>query len=188
MIVLLNNVFTIMLFESQKYSKETVTFQSAEDPIMTKGLPWTVEEEIQLKKLIQAKTPLSAIAATLGRTAQAVLVKCQRLGLEPIGHETTLTLPLPADLPSVEETLKKLAGALEAASTPGLSRVEVERLQVVATLARAYKDILSDYLNYREVEAKLNDMEAKYAALLESKSQNNAPQAVPADVAKTPAQ
>ncbi|MCL5878167.1 MAG: hypothetical protein M1540_10195 [Candidatus Bathyarchaeota archaeon] len=153
---------------------------------MTKGTPWTVEEELQLKKLVQAKTPLSAIAATLGRTAQATLVKCQRLGLEPLGHETTLTLPLPAELPSVEETLKKLAGALEAATAPGLSKVEVERLQVVATLARAYKDILSDYLNYREVEAKLNDMEVKYAALLESK--NNAPQPVPAEMAKTPAQ
>ena len=106
---------------------------------MTKGTPWTIEEEIQLKKLMQAKTPISAVAATLGRTAQAVLVKCQRLGLEPTGHETTLTLPLPAELPSVEETLKKLAGALEAASAPGLSRVEVERLQVVATLAEPTK-------------------------------------------------
>ncbi|MGD6851871.1 MAG: hypothetical protein ACQCN6_07425 [Candidatus Bathyarchaeia archaeon] len=153
---------------------------------MTKGLQWSVEEEIQLKKLMQAKTPLSAVAATLGRSAQAILVKCQRLGLEPTGHETTLALPLPAELPSVEETLKKLAGALEAASAPGLSKVEVQRLQVVATLSRAYQEILGNYLNYREVETKLNDMEAKYAALLESK--NNATQPVPAEMAKSPEQ
>lgn len=136
---------------------------------MPKGLPWTVEEEAQLRKLIEAKTPIDVIAPTLGRTAPAILVKCQRLGIVATDYVTTTTLPLPAELPSVEETLKKLAGALEAASAPGLSKVEVQRLQVVATLARAYKEILADYLNYREVEAKLNDMEAKYATLLESK-------------------
>ncbi len=153
---------------------------------MARGLPWTVEEEVQLKKLIQAKTSIEVIASTLGRTAPAVLVKCQRLGLIATGNVTTQALPLPAELPSVEEALKKLAGALDAASAPGLSRVEVQRLQAVATLARAYKEILADYLNYREVEAKLVEMEAKYAALIESK--NNASQPVPAPITETPEQ
>ncbi|MCW3983734.1 MAG: hypothetical protein NWE96_07030 [Candidatus Bathyarchaeota archaeon] len=155
---------------------------------MTRGLPWTVEEEAQLKKLIEAQTPIDLIAQTLRKTPTAILIKCQRLGIlaTAANYVTKAALPLPAELPSVEETLKKLAGALEAASAPGLSKVEVQRLQVVATLARAYKDILSDYLNYREVEAKLNDMEAKYAALLESK--NHAPQPVPSPLAKTPEQ
>jgi len=137
---------------------------------MTRGLPWTVEEEIQLKKLVEAKTPIDVIADTLGRQAPAVLVKCQRLGLQVGGHVTAAAISVPAELPSVEDALKKLAGALEAASAPGLSKVEVQRLQVVATLARAYKEILADYLCYREIEAKLNDMEAKYAALLQSKT------------------
>ena len=146
---------------------------------MTRGLPWTIEEEVQLRKLIEANKSVDAIASTLGRTAPAILVKCGRLGLVPSGHVTTTNLPLPAELPSVEEALKKLAGALEAASAPGLTKVEVQRLQVIATLARAYKEILADYLNYREVDAKLNDMEAKYASLLENKSQNKASQPVP---------
>jgi hypothetical protein len=43
---------------------------------------------------------------------------------------------LPKELPSVEEALIKLAGALNAACKPGLDKVEIQRLQVVATLAR----------------------------------------------------
>jgi hypothetical protein len=155
---------------------------------MTKGIPWTAEEEIQLKKLIQAQTPMNIVASTLKRTPMAILLKCQRLGLVPSDCVTKAALPLPDELPSVEETLKELAAALRAAKEPGLNKVEVQRLQAIATLARTYKEILSDYLNIREVEAKLNDMEAKYAALLETKSQNNAPQPVPADMAKTPEQ
>jgi hypothetical protein len=154
---------------------------------MTKGIPWNVEEEIQLKKLIEANTPIDVIASTLKRTPTAILLKCQRLGLVPSEQVTKSTLPLPDELPSVEETLKELAGALKAAKEPGLNKVEVQRLQAIATLARTYKEILADYLSYREVEAKLNDMEAKYAALLEGKSQNNAPQPVSTSVAKSPA-
>ncbi|MCW4004812.1 MAG: hypothetical protein NWE95_12975 [Candidatus Bathyarchaeota archaeon] len=145
-------------------------------------------EEIQLKKLIEANTPIDVIASTLKRTPTAILLKCQRLGLVPSEQVTKANLPLPDELPSVEETLKELAGALKAAKEPGLNKVEVQRLQAIATLARTYKEILADYLSYREVEAKLNDMEAKYAALLEGKSQNNAPQQVSNSVAKSPAQ
>ena len=155
---------------------------------MTKGIPWNVEEEIQLKKLIEAKTPIDVIASTLKRTPTAILLKCQRIGLVPSEQVTKATLPLPEELPSVEETLKELAGALKVAKEPGLNKVEVQRLQAIATLARTYKEILADYLSYREVEAKLNDMEAKYAALLEGKSQNNAPQPLSNPVAKSPTQ
>ena len=151
-----------------------------------KGTPWTIEEEIQLKKLIQAKTPIDVIASSLGRTSSAILVKCQRLGIVATDYVTTATLPLPAELPSVEEALKKLAGALEAATAPGLSKVEVQRLQVVGVLARAYKEILADYLDYRGVEAKVNDMEAKYAELLESKTKRPVPQPDPTPIAKSP--
>jgi hypothetical protein len=156
--------------------------------VCMRGLPWTVEEEIQLKALVEAKTPINIIADTLGRQAPAVKLKCQRLGLTIDDEVTCHALPLPSELPSVEETLKKLAGALEAASSPGLNKTEVQRLQVIATLARAYKEILADYLNYREIEAKLNDMEAKYAALLQGKSQSDATKSVSAAVAKAPAQ
>ena len=155
---------------------------------MTKGLPWTVEEEASLKALVEAKTPIDVIAAKLGRQPAAILVKCQRLGLSGARQVTAAAIPLPAELPSVEETLKKLAGALEAACAPGLTKVEVQRLQVVATLAKTYKEILVDYINYREIEAKLNDMEAKYAALLQEQAKDNASQPDSTQVANAPAE
>ena len=155
---------------------------------MTKGLPWTVEEEASLKALVDAKTPIDVIAGKLGRQSGAILVKCQRLGLAANSQATAAVIPLPAELPSVEEVLKKLAGALEAAYAPGLDKVEVQRLQVVATLAKTYKEILADYINYREIEAKLNDMEAKYAALLQQQATGVASQSDSAQVAKNPAE
>ncbi len=142
---------------------------------MTKGKPWTIREEAELKTLIEAKTPIETIAAKLGKKPGAIYIKYKRLGLTTKANFTAFSILLPTDLPSVEEALKKLAGALDLACTPGLSKAEIQRLNVVATLAKTYKEILADYINYREIEVKLNDMEAKYAALLEKTTPNNAP-------------
>ncbi len=153
---------------------------------MPKGYPWTVEEEARLKAFVDAKVPLDVIAQKLGRQQGAIMIKCYRLGLEVL-NTTSVAIPLPEELPSVEETLRKLAGALDAASAPGLSKVEVQRLQVVATLAKTYKEILADYINYRAIEEKLNDMEAKYEALLQQRAANPATQPDTSQVAANPA-
>lgn len=155
---------------------------------MTKGTPWNIEEEIQLKKLIESKKSVNVVAQIMNRTPNAVMLKCQRLGLTPSDQVTKDALPLPDELPSVEETLKELAAALRAAKEPGLNKVEVQRLQAIATLARTYKEILSDYVNYREIEAKLTDMEEKYVALLTSTTQKTTPQPAPTPMATTPTQ
>ncbi len=63
-----------------------------------------------------------------------------------------------------------LAGALRAACKPGLDRVDVQRLQVVATLAKTYKEILADYVHYREVESELADLREKYNAEFSKKA------------------
>jgi hypothetical protein len=89
------------------------------------------------------------------KSPDAIIKKCDRLGLEVVVGEkfvaatTTSRLKLPKDLPSVEEALRILASTLRAAKKPSLDKVEVQRLQVVATLARTYKDLLADYINYR---------------------------------------
>ena len=54
------------------------------------------------------------------------------------GCFSTTNFELPEELPSVEEALRMLAGALKAACKSGLDKVEVQRLQVVATLALTY--------------------------------------------------
>jgi hypothetical protein len=123
-----------------------------------------------LRKSLEAGESIETIAAKLKKTPEAVLKKAKRLGLKVVVSKrrqktTTSEIKLPAELPSVEEALKILAGALDAASKPGLDRVEVQRLQVVATLARTYKELLADYIGYRQIEAKLTELEAKYAKL-----------------------
>ena len=134
-----------------------------------KGKPWTFEEEAKLKQLVDSSESLEVIAAKLGKSRGAVREKAKRLGLEVVvgkrRQKTTTSLALPKELPSVEEALKMLAGALTAAVKSGLNRVEVQRLQVVATLARTYKELLADYIHYREIENRLVELEAKYAKL-----------------------
>jgi len=69
-----------------------------------------------------------------------------------------------------------LAGALKTAVKPGLDKIEVQRLQAVSTIAKTYKEILADYINYREIENKLKEMEELNAKLLKDKAQNSSTQ------------
>jgi len=150
---------------------------------MTKGKQWTAQEEAELKSLIEANTRIDEIAAKLQKTPGAIFLKCKRLGIElkTKGYVNT-SIPIPRELPSVEETAKILAGALKLAikpgldKEPGLDKVEVQRLQAVATIAKTYKEHLADYINYRQIEAKLREMEELNAQLLKERSQSSSSQ------------
>jgi hypothetical protein len=152
--------------------------------IMTKGKQWTAQQEAQLKSLIEANTSLTEIAAALQKTSGAVIIKSQRLGLklQNKGY-INKSVPIPRELPSVEEALKMLGGALKTAVKPGLDKIEVQRLQAVAAIAKTYQEMLADYINYREIETKLKEMEEQNAQLLKERSPNNAPQPNPAPLA-----
>lgn len=137
---------------------------------MTKGKPWTPSQEKQLRQLLKGKDSLDVIAVKLNKSPEAIRKKIERLGLEVVdlrGLRTTTSLAIPKELPTVEETLKILAGALEAATKPDLDKVEVQRLQTVATLARTYKDLLSDFVDYRGIEAELVELRKKYEDLVQ---------------------
>jgi hypothetical protein len=147
------------------------------------GKVWTVQQEAELRALVAAGDGVDVIAVKLAKTPKAVITKCQRMGLqlESEGYANT-SVPIPKELPSVEETAKILAGALKASVKPGLSRVEVQRLQTVANISRTYKELIVDFVHYREVEAKLNMVVEQNAKLQQAlrefqqqKSQNNAP-------------
>ena len=79
-------------------------------------------------------------------------------------------LKLPEELPSIEETLKTLAAALEALKAPGLEKNDVFRLRCMITGAKVYKDLLSDYINYRGLEVELLELSEKYAEFSKAKS------------------
>ena len=64
----------------------------------------------------------------------------------------------------MEDTLKLLIGALQAVKPSGVDKVEVQQVQVNATLTKIYKEMLVDYMNYRLIESRLIELEAKYSA------------------------
>jgi len=139
-----------------------------------RGKQWTVEEEKRLRQMLEAGKSVRAIAKTLGKTRDCIRMKIARLGLEVVVHAkstdsrtttTTSSLILPAELISAEDALKLLVGALKMACTPGLDKVEVQRLQTVATLARTYSEKLTEYLDLRGLEQRLFELEGKYAGL-----------------------
>jgi hypothetical protein len=148
------------------------------------GRKWTPQQETELAALVEANAEIEEIAAKIQKTPGAIIVKCQRLGL-PLKAKGYVKSPicLPRELPSVEEALRMLAGALRAAVKPGLDRVEVQRLQAIATIAKTYKELLTDYINYREIETKLKEMEELNAQLLKERSPSPAPQPNPAQMA-----
>jgi acyl-[acyl carrier protein]--UDP-N-acetylglucosamine O-acyltransferase len=82
-----------------------------------------------------------------------------------------------------------LAGALRASVRPGLNRLEVQRLQVVANISKAYKELIVDYAHYRDVELKLKEMQEQNAQLqqmlkeIKERSSNLSPQPVSSQVA-----
>jgi hypothetical protein len=145
---------------------------------MPKGKPWTNEDEEKLKQLTGAGEKADSIAAKLGKTPEAVIQKARRMNIEVEETKhyqlTSSSVQLPADLPTPEEALRILAGALKAATQPGLNRIEVQRLQVLSRIARAYDFLLSNFIQYRQIETKLVELERKYAQLIQRKK-NNAP-------------
>jgi hypothetical protein len=152
---------------------------------MTKGKPWDISEERQLRDLVEQGKSVEAISKIMIKTREAIRQKIFSLGLKVIKEQQQLVsgkkvrfcsskLELPADLPSVEQALQILGAALIEGAEPGLDKDEIQRLQVVATLAKTYKEIFVDYLDYRGLEERLIEVENKYASLVK-KSQAHAP-------------
>ena len=136
-----------------------------------KGKPWSVEDEKKLKDWVTSGVSVDALVFSFDGqyTKDAIYKKMERLGLEVVDEEkknisttTSLELELPAELPSVEETLLKLSAALKALEKPGLEKNEVLRLRGIIAGAKVYKELLADYMNYRGLEAKLLELKRKY--------------------------
>jgi hypothetical protein len=152
---------------------------------MTKGKPWDIVEIRQLQKLVEEGKDLEEISRVMVKTKEAVRQKVMALGLKVLKEQhqsvsekkaccCSSKLQLPSELPTVEETLLILAAALRRGAEAGLDRYEVARLQTVGTLAKTYKELFADYLDYRGLEERLVELEAKYEALVK-KSETHAP-------------
>ena len=92
---------------------------------MPKGKPWTVQDERELQKFREDGKTVSQIAARMNLSEDAVRQKLRRLGLKVVtmrksSWTTTSELIMPEELPSIEEALKQLIGAMNALKTANL--------------------------------------------------------------------
>lgn len=141
---------------------------------------WKVEEEKALvqefKKAGCHQSALPQLAKRFDRSPEAIAKKLARLGLNVVGAkiEMTTTIPAVKNLPSLEEVLKIVAGALEKAKEPGLGKTELQRLDTIATLYKAYESGLEKFVRYQEIEKKLLELEKKYEDLVNEKAKDHA--------------
>jgi hypothetical protein len=146
---------------------------------LVKGRPWEINEIRQLRQLVDEGKSVEEISRLMVKTLDSIKQKMFDLKLKEkraVGGTSVFSssLKLPEELPSVEESLKKLSAALTALETPGLDQSEVLRLRGIIAGVKIYKEIFADYLDYRGLEERLVELEEKYESLVK-KSQANAP-------------
>jgi len=136
---------------------------------VTKGKPWTRNQEKRLHEFVKAKVSQETIARELGISVGSVRQKMRRLGLEVVGHDDlqnpTTSCDLPKDLFTVEQVLLSLARAVKSLEQPGLDKGEVLRLRSLVQGCRVYQDKFAEYVNYRRIEGDLVELRKEVAAL-----------------------
>ena len=134
------------------------------------GKFWSKEEVKKLEEMVAAGKSFGVIAASLGRSEEAVRIKAKRRGLDDDDQKilcsSSSALVLPEELPSVETVLKKAAAALVGLETPGLSKNEIMRLRALIQSAAVYQVRIAEYMDYRRIETKLIDLDEKYERLV----------------------
>ena len=136
---------------------------------MVKGKPWRVEDERELRSLRMQGRTVAEVASRMNLSKDAVKAKLKRLGLKvdtvknSVGSTTDLIIPV--ELPSVEEALLKLAGAMNALETEGLSKTEIARLRSIIQASGVYQKRFAEYVDYRGIEAELGELRRKYDEL-----------------------
>lgn len=114
--------------------------------------------------MLQEQRKLHEIAAFFGKSPESVKKKINRLNLKVVVLQIPKTTTSNV-LPSVEKALQKLNDALVSLETPGLDHAETLRLRSIVQGRKFYIEKFADFLNYQELEARLFELEAKYAAL-----------------------
>ena len=145
---------------------------------MVKGKPWPTEDEQKLTSWFRSGTvDLRVLAFSFEGKYTEEGIRQKLINLDLLREQQQVQpncccsskLELPKDLPSIEDTVKILAAALEALKSPGLEKNDVFRLRTIITGAKVYKDLLSDYVNYRGLEAELLELREKYAEFSKTK-------------------
>ncbi len=139
---------------------------------MTKGKPWSVEEEKLVKELAAQGVPVSTIAERMQKSEENVRQKLRRLGIKLKvvvvssyrDATTTSRLDLPKELPTIEEAMKTLAAALKSLERQDLKTSEILRLKSIIQGVKIYKEIFADYVDYLGIEAEQAELRRLYEA------------------------
>jgi hypothetical protein len=134
---------------------------------------WTRAEEARLVELWRKGIrDFQVLGKELGRTPRAIEMKLQRLGVVEVGRKisSTTTAVKSRDLFTHEETLKILAGALEALREPGLDRLELKRLRILADIAQTYDSTLEKFERWVEIEDRLLEMDKQIRELQQAQT------------------
>lgn len=75
---------------------------------------------------------------------------------------TTSNSPLPQELPSIENIMKRLSAALSGLEISGIDKKEIVRLRSFIQGAKVHKELFADYVHYRELEAELIELRRQY--------------------------
>jgi len=129
---------------------------------------WTRVEEARLVELWRKGIrDFKVLGKELGRTQRAIEMKLTRLGVVEVERKisSTTTAVKSRDLLTHEETLKILAGALEALREPGLDRLELQRLRILADIAQTYDGVLEKFERWVEIENRLLAMDKQIREL-----------------------
>lgn len=141
---------------------------------------WKHEEEKELVKAFKQSGGSPVIIPTLAkrfdRSPEAIVKKLGRLGLNVVGAkiEVTTTIETSKVLPSLEEILQIIAGAIQKAREPGLGKTELQRLDVIVSLSKEYREGLKEFVRYSDIEAKLMELTEKYERLAKEKAKDHA--------------
>lgn len=119
------------------------------------------------------------LAKKFNRSEDSIYQKLRRLGLVGLNVggariQVSSTFETAKDLPSPEQVLKIVAGALQKATEPGLGKTELQRLSTIVDLSKEYREGLKEYVNYKAIEAKLVELEKKYGELAKEKTKDHA--------------
>jgi hypothetical protein len=150
-----------------------------------RGKAWDIDEVRRLQQLVEEGNSVDAICKIMVKTHDSIEQKMYDLKLKPLKEEeankkifsvsSSRPLKIPKELPSIEANLKDMVAAMDALKKGGFDKLELMRLSKVVANCRAYNREFASYLNYRELEERLFEVEAKYANLVKrKKSQNNA--------------
>jgi hypothetical protein len=156
-----------------------------------RGKPWSNGEIRQLRRLVNEGKNVNDISRIMHITRVSVRAKLYNMGLtlkdaaidlqnpiaaaasSPISstpevsednNAVAANLKVTGSLPSIEEKLRVLDAALVAMEQPGLSAVEVSRLNKIVLGVKVYQELFVDFVNYRELEAEVLELRRQLAA------------------------